>query len=612
MARSLQAVRKELLRVSLCAVLALFTLPLLTLAFSQHVLAERDKSFLANTEQQLITHGESPEKQQALFTLFRAHPPSTVCSSTAPELSTYREIFCEPFSEHWQFYWAAQASKYTLVASALILFTVALLGLLAFRNRASQYLSLIIGWRVLALSGAVQVTVQSAMLVWLSFWVSAFFLHKYSIKLVTLFAIVAAVAAGLAWIRIFKRISASMTVEGEVLPEHEAAPLWERIRRLAAQLGTAPPDHIIAGIDANFFVTEAEMMVNGQTLRGRSLFVSLPLLNVLDQAEADAVLAHELAHLRGGDTSNSAALGPKLMQFDAYRGEMYDKSLTIVAYYLLTLYRIILELALKQDSREREFMADSAAAERVGGGALIRALIKITAYDAYRNRIERELFEKRQRHDETLGIPAFVAQGLQPFAHSDEFLTEMEMTKVPHPFDSHPAISERMENVGCVIPEREYGAVVGAAVTHPWTSEISTAASIESRLWGVYESEFAGAHEQDLAFRYRPDGDAERAIVLKHFPPQVFELKRGKRFQVAYDGLTLPGEEEFIAWQDIKDLKYTEGFGGDLLTILRTERGLFGQKTAKVKLPGIKAKRDELGAALGAYWHRHKVSHGAS
>eukprot|EP01041_Mallomonas_annulata_P039487 gene39487-63183_t len=54
------------------------------------------------------------------------------------------------------------------------------------------------------------------------------------------------------------------------------------------------------------------------------------LLRILDQAEADAVFGHELAHLRGGDTQSSARLGPKLVQFDHYRHAVRSGGLSAV------------------------------------------------------------------------------------------------------------------------------------------------------------------------------------------------------------------------------------------------------------------------------------------
>jgi Zn-dependent protease with chaperone function len=187
--------------------------------------------------------------------------------------------------------------------------------------------------------------------------------------------------------------------------------------------------------------------VAGQTLTGRTLFVSIPLLRVLDTSEADAVLAHELAHLGGGDTRSSAALGPKLNQFDLYTWQMRSGGLTIVAHYLLRLYRMVFEFALARDSREREYTADRVAAKLTAPQSIVQSLIKISAYSSYRNTVERKLFEQEHQHSGALGIAGFVADGLHPYARSGEFVTAMKTAAVPHPYDTHPPLLERMRNV---------------------------------------------------------------------------------------------------------------------------------------------------------------------
>jgi Zn-dependent protease with chaperone function len=606
--RSGKLIQGDLARVAMRAALALFLIPLLLWGFSHYVLSRNDATFLSGIEEKIRTSGRPPAEQQAMLGFYRATPPSLVCGADAPALADYRQAMCEPLGFEWQFFWAQRVAQITVCAGTFMLLSIVLLGVVAFRSRPAQYTSLMVGWRLLALCSAVEVILQSSMAAWLSFWVTAYFFEFYSIKLIAVIGIGAAIAAFVAVVQIFARTAATMAVDGELVLEAHAPALWARVRALAGQIGTAPPDHIVAGIDANFFVTETALSVQGRTLGGRSLFVSLPLLRVLDQREADAVLAHELAHLRGGDTASSAAIGPKLVQFDSYRAAMSGAGLTIVAFYMLTLYRIIFELALKRDSREREFMADKAAADVVGGNSLVRALIKVAGYSAYRHQVEQELFAHQSRHDSSIGIADFVAQGLPPFAHSGDFLHSMATASIPHPFDSHPALSERMHNVDSVVAEPDFGAVMVAPVVSSWASRIDTAAAIETRLWAAYEAQFAQAHEQDLAYRYLPANEAERALVEKYFPPQAFVLKGDKRIVVACDGLTLPADDSFLAWDTVKNVQYEDGMGGDVLKFTITERGVFGDKTVKVKLPGIKPARALLKAALGNYWHRHKVA----
>jgi Zn-dependent protease with chaperone function len=606
--RTLETVKSDLLRVTRNALLALFLIPLLTFLFTHHVQKVWDQEFIDGSTRQISADSKvSSERAAELISLINTVPPSRACAATDPGLAKYREDVCDSFGHVWQFHWVDLLAKTSLGFGVAMLAAIALLGRMAFQGRAAQYRSLVLSWRVLAWSSALMVVAQSAIVVWLSFWLTAYFFHHYFIKLIIVFGAIAGLAAITAVVQIFARIPTGMAIPGELVGESDAPALWARIRVLAAKVGTAPPDHIVAGIDANFFVTESAMFVQNQAITGRSLYVSLPLLRVLDQLEADAVLAHELAHFEGGDTSSSAALGPKLAQFDTYCAAMQGPSLTLVTFYLLALYRTIVELALMRDSREREFKADSTAARCVHALPLVRALVKVAAYSSYRNRIERELFERSHKHEGAIGIAASVAQGLQPFARSPEFLDLMQEASMPHPFDSHPKLSERMENVRCVIAEEEFGQVLAHAVANSWSAEILSGEAIESRLWAAYEGDFAQAHEQALAYRYLPDNEAELAIVLKYFPSQAFALDKGKELTVNYDGLVLP-DQETLGWSEVKNIEYEDGFGGDVLKLTLTEKGVFGSKTNKVKLPGIKPQRDALKAALGQYWHRHKVA----
>jgi len=409
---------------------------------------------------------------------------------------------------------------------------------------------------------------------------------------------------------IFKRPPKATGIGGELIAPEHSPTLWTHIRGLAARLGTPPPDHLVAGIDTNFFVTEALLAVGDRRLKGRSLFVSLPLLRVLDRSEADAVLAHELAHFQGGDTASSARLGPKLVQYDHYCQMMHAAKVTIFVFYLMRMYRVIFEFALQRDSRRREFLADRAAASLVSGSAIVRSLIKIAAYARYRGEIERRLFERDLKHAGALGIAQQIASGLAPYATSARFVDAMKTARIPHPFDSHPALPERMENVGHRIAEQDYGAIVTAAPAQTWVTDMPTAADIEQRLWLAYEQRFAEMHEQSLAYRYAPASEEERAIVLKYFPAVAFELAGGKRFIVEYAGLTLPEQPEPMPWEQVAKLQYSDGSLGtsDTLQIEHLEKGWLGNKTTKVKLRGIGKQKERFKAVLGHYWQRHQIS----
>ncbi|MES2942013.1 MAG: M48 family metallopeptidase, partial [Pseudomonadota bacterium] len=486
------------------------TIPAATLVFTHYALQTEDKNFIARVDASInATTNLSPAQKADEIAFYDTHKLSMACDATGPENREFHDKVCSPYSLHWWFHWAERAAFWTLILGAALLLAAGVLGALAFVNRGLRYASFVTGWRLMTVSSAVEVTLQSAMLVWLSFWLTAYFWNSYYIKLVAIAGIAAAMAVFYAIYTLFKKLPSDNAIEGELLAEADAPRLWERIRQLATRVKTSPPDQIIAGIDNNFFVTEAPCTVGDRKLTGRTLFVSIPLLRVLDTAEADAVLAHELAHLGGGDTRSSAALGPKLNQFDLYTWQMRSDGLTIVAHYLLRLYRMIFEFALARDSREREYNADRVAAQLTAPQSIVQSLIKISAYSSYRNTVERRLFEQEQQHSGALGIAGFVADGLHPYARSGDFVMAMKTAAVPHPYDSHPPLLERMRNVGHNVSEDSYGSIVTTAPQATWADEIATADAIEQRLWASYEQQFAQNHEHALAYRYEPANDQE-------------------------------------------------------------------------------------------------------
>jgi len=604
-----RTVHADLWRVFLLTLASLFLIPAVTLVFTHYALQSEDKDFLQRVTTQINAAKDlTPAQKADEIAFYDTHRLSMACAARGPEDQVFHDKVCSPYSMHWWFHWAERTAFWTLILGGAMLVAAGVLGALAFVNRGLRYASFVAGWRLMTFSSAVEVTLQSAMLVWLSFWLTAYFWHSYYIKLVGLAGIMAALAVFYAIYTLFKKLPSGNTIEGELLSEADAPRLWDRIRQLAGRVKTSPPDQIIAGIDNNFFVTEAPCTVAGKVVTGRTLFVSIPLLRVLDTAEADAVLAHELAHLGGGDTRSSAALGPKLNQFDLYTWEMRSGGLTIVAHYLLRLYRMVFEFALARDSREREYTADRVAAKLTAPQSIVQSLIKISAYSSYRNTVERKLFQQEQQHTGALGIAGFVAEGLHPYARSGEFVTAMKTAAVPHPYDTHPPLAERMRNVKHKVDEASYGAIVTTVPQATWADEISTAADIEQRLWNDYEQRFAAAHEQSLAYRYEPATEEERAIVLRYFPPVSFDLGNGKRIDITYEGLHATADDGVpVSWDEVKGMTFNNSSFGNTLTITHFDKGVIGARTSKVKLKGLAKQEERFKAVLGHYWERHQI-----
>jgi hypothetical protein len=282
--------------------------------------------------------------------------------------------------------------------------------------------------------------------------------------------------------------------------------------------------------------------------------------------------------------------------------------LTIVAFFVLHLYRLVFELALRRSSREREFAADRVAAGLVSADALSRSLVKVSAYALYRGEVEGKLFEHDERHEGQLGIGQRVAGGLAEFSRSAAFVEGVRGGGVPHPFDSHPPLRERMRNVGAELPEDRFAQIVCEPPATTWIDSIAPAAEIEARLWAAFEQAFAQAHEQSLAYRYEPADADELALVLKYFPPVSFAVKKGDPFVVDHAGLTLPEGKGVLPWDKIAKLEYEDNsVGADQVTFGHPEGGWNGKKSTKIGLAIPSSERERVKQAMGRYWQRHQV-----
>ncbi|MDR2689638.1 MAG: M48 family metalloprotease [Azoarcus sp.] len=512
-------------------------------------------------------------------------------------------VICSSHGFVWQHVTARSLAGWTIAGGVILFALIALLAVLAFVNRGLQLISFTVGRHLMSLACVLTLVSQGTMIVWLSFWLTAFFSGKYFPKLILIAGV--AVAAGIGYVlwEMFKKLPASDAIAGELVGKNNAPRLWQRIHQMAEQLQTSPPQYLIAGIDCNFFVTEAPLTVGDQPLAGRKLFVSLPLLRQLETREADAVLAHELAHFAGGDTKNSARLWPQLAQYDRYAGSLAEIGHVMhLVLPFLYFYRLIFEFALARESRAREFLADSAAARLVSPEAIARALVKIGAYSIYRAQVEEGLFALDEKLAENLGLAGRIREGLHPWAHSSGFANLMSRAHIPHPFDTHPPLEERMRNVSAVIAGKDFSQVVTEKVEHDWVEEIEAADAMETRLWAEYEQAFAQAHEIDLAYRYDPAKPEERDLVLKHFPPLTFATKKEGDFEINCETILPPGKPP-IAYDDIKTLQVND----DVLHVTLSEKGLMLNKTLKVKLKGLGEKQEEFMDALGKYWARHQI-----
>ena len=173
----------------------------------------------------------------------------------------------------------------------------------------------------------------------------------------------------------------------------EAPELYDIVERLSRKSGIKPPSLMIAKIPI------PNAFAYGSPLTGTRVAVTSELLNTLELEEVEAVIGHELGHLKHRDVQIMmfVSMLPALFYYLGYslfwssqfrsRDERGNAGLaaligmlSIAIYWILTLFTLYL-------SRLREYYADRHSASVVEDGArkLSEGLVKI-AYTTERNR----------------------------------------------------------------------------------------------------------------------------------------------------------------------------------------------------------------------------------
>ncbi|WP_373819715.1 protease HtpX [Glaesserella sp.] len=180
------------------------------------------------------------------------------------------------------------------------------------------------------------------------------------------------------------------SVGAEIIKEpRNNAERWlvETVKRQSAQAGIPMPDvAIYHSADVNAFAT-------GATKSNSLVAVSTGLLNNMTQNEAEAVVAHEVAHIANGDMVTMTLLQGVLNTFVIFLSRMIASAVAnnrsdsessqnsgiyfLVAMVLEVLFGILATIIAMWFSRYREFRADAGSASLVGKEKMIAALERL-------------------------------------------------------------------------------------------------------------------------------------------------------------------------------------------------------------------------------------------
>lgn len=280
---------------------------------------------------------------------------------------------------------------------------------------------------------------------------------------------------------------------GLVVPRDEQPTLWGFVDEIAGKLSAQPPDNIVVGLEPNFYVTEFDVHHPRGKLTGRTLFLSLPLARLLTKGELAAIVGHELGHFRGEDTAFSQRFYPiyrgTVDALESLRDDKGEVPLTLrPAAYTLGFFLDAFAKAEREISREREFVADQAGAEVAGKEAMAAALVKAHAYSTVWQPLMEQVQARLQQGEPLDNVSRRFTELVQEKA-VPESLRGLDEQEVPHPVDTHPPLSQRLEALGYSLDRMREAALrvapddpAAALFTDPEAVEVALTEQLHSLL----------------------------------------------------------------------------------------------------------------------------------
>ena len=297
---------------------------------------------------------------------------------------------------------------------------------------------------------------------------------------------------------------------GVLVTEEQAPRLWEEVREVAKSVGTAPPKNILLGLDLNFYATEQPRVLLGPVderryverrlaegeeetrkdaplIKGRTMYLSLPLSRIMTVGELKAVIAHELAHFRGWDTKFTRVFYPvwrsavdSLMQLSEALGISIFSSLPIIpAYSVLSVFLTSFSEAEARLSRERELAADRASLKATDDRTTATALVKIHGFSRYGRRTQALMRDKIAAADPDMNVVDLYVAAAEENKTSVWMRRDLDEEEPPHPTDSHPPLSLRLAQLKLSLKDVEEGAFTVRPET-PATSLLDRPEEIEA------------------------------------------------------------------------------------------------------------------------------------
>jgi Zn-dependent protease with chaperone function len=225
-----------------------------------------------------------------------------------------------------------------------------------------------------------------------------------------------------------------------VHPADEPA-LFKVLEEVAAATQQAMPSEVYMVNDVNAFVTQRGGIMGFGSRRVMGL--GLPLMQALTIQEFKGVLAHEFGHYSSGDVG----LGPWIYKTRAAIGRTIANLTDNILQKIFIWYGNMFLRVTHAISRRQEFVADGMAARTVGASVMMAALRKVRgaalAFDGYWHTELGVVIGSGYLPPITQGFARFL-EAPPVAARVRAMIAEAEKSDQTDPFDTHPALGERL------------------------------------------------------------------------------------------------------------------------------------------------------------------------
>ncbi len=336
--------------------------------------------------------------------------------------------------------WGAGLSVLLLVLLAGVAGTIHTLNRRAQRSAAALIVCYRRAWHLSIAAALVQLALLIPLLGYGSFELMVLATDHYVVKLIVIIVIAGLLGLCRGGAILLRRVPLEFTVAmARPVTAVEAPELWTEVRAAATRIGTAPPDHILLGMEHNFYVTELAVHHRDGRTSGRTLYLSHPLLQQLAPEEVIAIIGHELGHFHGEDTRLTREFFPMRLKAAATLHAMAEAvGVGWMSVNTLLYFQGSFGHTEQTMSRERELLADHVAATLTSPDVVARALLKIHVYsEAFGRKLE-----SGTANPFATPLAAYVRSSL---GEEKEFWNRLFEQKAAHPLDSHPTLRVRLE-----------------------------------------------------------------------------------------------------------------------------------------------------------------------